>query len=405
MSSTLAAQTKINKDVPYGLTVAAAWSWRLVAVVIGIGVVVYLLGFVSLVVIPILVAALLATLLAPVFQAMRRIRVPGVAAALLCVLLLVVVVVGLVGLASQQIVQGFAELGDQLGQAVDDAIAWLAGVGVEIPRSGAELEGLWQTLRDNSATFMNSAVSFGSTAVNIGAGLFIALFSLIFFLYDGDRIWRFLLIFVPKAHRATVGRAGRSGWQSLGSYVRVQIFVAFIDAVGIGLGALILGVPLAIPLAVLVFLASFIPMIGATLTGGMAVLLALMSNGLVNALLMLGVVLLVQQIESNVLQPLVMGKAVALHPLAVFLAVAAGSTVLGLAGAVFAVPVLAFVNSFVRALTADTPEELTERTDHALEPGGAEDEAAGSHRYRPSTHEDAALASEADAGTRHGDDA
>ena len=116
-------------------------------------------------------------------------------------------------------------------------------------------------------------------------------------------------------------------------------------------------------------------------------------------------VLLVQQIESNVLQPLVMGKAVALHPLAVFLAVAAGSTVLGLAGAVFAVPVLAFVNSFVRALTADTPEELTERTGHALEPGGAEDEAAGSHRYRPSAHDDAALASEADAGTRHGDDA
>ena len=405
MSSTLAAQTKIDKDVPYGLTVAAAWSWRLVAVVIGIGVVVYLLGFVSLVVIPILVAALLATLLAPVFQAMRRIKVPGIAAALLCVLLLVVVVVGLMGLAGQQIVQGFAQLGDQLGQAVDDAIAWLAGVGVEIPRSGAGLEGLWQTLRDNSATVMNSAVSFGSTAVNIGAGLFIALFSLIFFLYDGDRIWRFLLIFVPKAHRATVGRAGRSGWQSLGSYVRVQIFVAFIDAVGIGIGALILGVPLAIPLAVLVFLASFIPMIGATLTGAMAVLLALMSNGLVNALLMLGVVLLVQQIESNVLQPLVMGKAVALHPLAVFLAVAAGSTVLGLAGAVFAVPVLAFVNSFVRALTADTPEELTERTGHALEPGGAEDETAGSHRDRPSAHDDAALASEADAGTRHGDDA
>lgn len=133
MSSTLAAQTKIDKDVPYGLTVAAAWSWRLVAVVIGIGVVVYLLGFVSLVVIPILVAALLATLLAPVFQAMRRIKVPGVAAALLCVLLLVVVVVGLMGLAGQQIVQGFAQLGDQLGQAVDDAIAWLAGVGVEIP--------------------------------------------------------------------------------------------------------------------------------------------------------------------------------------------------------------------------------------------------------------------------------
>lgn len=402
MSSTLAAQTKINKDVPYGLTVAAAWSWRLIAVIAGLGVLWYLLGYVSLLVIPVLVAALLATLLAPLFEGMRRIGVPAILASLLCVILLIAVVVGLVVLAGQQIVQGFADLGDKLILAVDGAIGWLAGMGVELPTQGGGLEGLWQTLQDNSGTLLNSAVTFGSTAVNVGAGLFIALFSLIFFLYDGDRIWRFILIFVPRAHRATVGRAGRSGWRALGSYVRVQIFVAAVDAVGIGLGALLLGVPLAIPLAVLVFLASFIPMIGATVTGAIAVLFALMSNGPVNALLMLGVVLLVQQIESNVLQPLVMGKAVSLHPLAVFLAVAAGSTVLGLAGAVFAVPVLAFVNSFIRALSADPPEQLTQRTEHAFEPGGGEEEATGSHAFRPSKHEDAALASEADAGI-HGE--
>ena len=130
MSSTLAAQTKINKDVPYGLTVAAAWSWRLVAVLVGLGVLWCLLGFVSLVLIPVLVAALLATLLAPLFEGMRRIRLPGIAASLLCVLLLVVVVVGLVVLAGQQIVQGFSELGERLTTAVDGAIAWLAGMGV-----------------------------------------------------------------------------------------------------------------------------------------------------------------------------------------------------------------------------------------------------------------------------------
>lgn len=304
MSSTLAAQTKINKDVPYGLTVAAAWSWRLIAVIAGLGVLWYLLGYVSLLVIPVLVAALLATLLAPLFEGMRRIGVPAILASLLCVILLIAVVVGLVVLAGQQIVQGFADLGDKLILAVDGAIGWLAGMGVELPTQGGGLEGLWRTLQDNSGTLLNSAVTFGSTAVNVGAGLFIALFSLIFFLYDGDRIWRFILIFVPRAHRATVGRAGRSGWRALGSYVRVQIFVAAVDAFGIGLGALLLGVPLAIPLAVLVFLASFIPMIGATVTGAIAVLFALMSNGPVNALLMLGVVLLVQQIESNVLQPL-----------------------------------------------------------------------------------------------------
>lgn len=126
--------------------------------------------------------------------------------------------------------------------------------------------------------------------------------------------------------------------------------MAFVDAVGIGVGAWLLGVPLAMPLGVLVFLGSFIPIVGAVLTGAVAVLLALVANDWVNALLMLAVVLGVQQLESNVLQPLVMGKAVNLHPLAVFLAVAAGTATMGLVGAVFAVPVMAFINEFIKYL-------------------------------------------------------
>ncbi len=398
MSSTLSAQTKINKDVPYGLTVAAAWSWRIVAIIVGLAVVWHLASFVSLIIIPLLVAALLATLLAPVYEALRKGGVTKVFASLLCVLLLILVVVGLAALAGQQVVQGFADLSERLGQAVDGAVAWLGTMGVNTQISSESLDSMWQTIRDHSGAVMDSALSFGTTAANIGTGVFIALFTLIFFLYDGDRIWRFLLLFVPKAHRHTADRAGRSGWRSLGSYVRVQILVAFIDAVGIGLGALLLGVPLPIPLAVLVFLASFIPMVGAVVSGGLAVLLALMANGPVNALLMLGVVILVQQLESNVLQPLVMGKAVALHPLAVFLAVATGSTVMGLVGAVFSVPLLAFVNSFIRGLSVEEPESLTSRSDAHLDPAASVD-AAGSHRHVPDDHQDPALASQEEAAT------
>lgn len=372
MSATLAAQTKINKDVPYGLTVAAAWSWRIVAIVIGLGVVWYLSGFVSLVIIPVIVAALLAVLLAPVYRLLLRAKVPAVLAAILCILLLVSVVVGLFWMAGQQIVQGFTELGDQvvtgLQELVNALSGWLAAQGYQLQLDASSLDSMWNTLQQNSSTIVDGVVSFGSTAANVVTGTFIALFTLIFFLYDGDRVWRFLLAFVPRTSRGRVDVAGRSGWEALGSYVRVQIFVAAVDALGIGLGAWLLGVPLAFPIAVLVFLASFIPMVGAVLTGAIAVLIALVTNGPVTALLMLGVVLLVQQIESNILQPLVMGKAVSLHPLAVFLAVATGSVVLGIVGAVFAVPLLAFVNAFIRALRTKDPDEEVVAGEHVYIP-------------------------------------
>jgi putative heme transporter len=140
------------------------------------------------------------------------------------------------------------------------------------------------------------------------------------------------------------------------SYARIQMFVAFVDAVGIGVGAAIIGVPLALPLGVLVFIGSFIPIVGALVTGAVAVLLALVANGWVNALIMLGIVLLVQQLESHILQPLVMGKAVALHPVAVIMSVAAGSYLAGIPGALFSVPILAVANSAIRYIAARTWE-------------------------------------------------
>ena len=183
--------------------------------------------------------------------------------------------------------------------------------------------------------------------------------TLFFFLRDGAQIWRFLCRLLPRPARVPVARAGHYSWHTLGSYVRATVLVAFVDAVGIGIGLAVLGVPLALPLAALVFLGAFIPVIGATLSGTVAILVALVTQGPVSALIVLGVVVAVQQLEGHVLQPLIMGRAVALHPLAVVLAIATGLVVAGIVGALVAVPLLAVANTAVRYLTEHPGGEPT----------------------------------------------
>jgi predicted PurR-regulated permease PerM len=182
--------------------------------------------------------------------------------------------------------------------------------------------------------------------------MLITLFATLFMLIDGKGIWSWVVRIFPRRARAAVDGAGKAGWTTLGNFVKVQILVASIDAVGIGLGAALLQVPLAFQIAVLVFLGSFIPIVGAVATGAVAVAIALVYNGWPIALAMLGVVLLVQQIEGHVLQPLIMGTAVKVHPLAVVLVVAAGSMLAGIAGALFAVPVAAVLNVMVHYISS-----------------------------------------------------
>lgn len=346
-------QEKLAADVPYGIVVAAAWSWRVLLIITMSAGAIWLLSHVSLLVIPLLIAALLATLLQPAHRLLLKLKFPPVLSSLTLTLALVLVVVALLTLAGQQLAAGFVTMQASVSAGIRDFIALIESWGISFDALNYQelLNDLGSTLQANSGAILSGALGFGSTATNIGAGIVMALFALIFFLKDGPKIWGFLLNFVPRIHRRAVDGAGYAGWGALGSYVRVQIFVAFVDALGIGLGAWILGVPLAMPLGVLVFLGSFVPIVGAVLTGAVAVLLALVANDWINALLMLLVVLAVQQIESNVLQPLVMGKAVNLHPLAVFLAVSAGIATLGLVGAVFAVPILAFINEFIKYLS------------------------------------------------------
>jgi putative heme transporter len=356
----------LEQDIPYGIRIAAAWAWRLGLILLVIGALVWLLAKVSFLIIPIMVAALLAGLLSPVVRWLRESRVPNGAAVAVTVLGFIGLIAGSLALVGRQLALGFQELWSEALTGVQQVQDWLAQGPLHL--TAAQIDQYIQeaagALQNNSSSILSGALSFGSTAGHFAAGLVLALFILVFFLLEGSRIWSFLVRLLPRQARIPADGAGRRGWTSMVSYARIQLFVAFVDAVGIGAGAAIIGVPLALPLSVLVFIGSFIPVVGALVTGVIAVLLALVANGPVNALIMLGIVLLVQQLESHILQPLVMGKAVALHPVAVILSVAAGSYLAGIPGALFSVPILAVANSAIRYIAARTWE-------HELVPAAA----------------------------------
>jgi predicted PurR-regulated permease PerM len=343
-----------GEDLPYALRISASWAWRLGIIIAVGGVLVWLLRAVSFLVIPIMVAALLAGLLTPVVRWLTRAGLPKGVAVAITELGGIAVVAGGLALVGRQLVTGFAALKDQAFQGLDSVQNWLSNGPLQL--STAEIDKYIQDAIDavqkNSSSVLNGALTVGSTAGHFAAGLLIALFILIFFLLEGERIWEFLVGLMPRRARVATYGAGRRAWGSLVAYVRVQVLVAMVDAAGIGAGAAIIQVPLALPLTVLVFIGSFIPLVGALVTGAVAILLALVANGWVNALVMLGIVLLVQQAESHILQPLVMGRAVSLHPVAVILSVAAGSYLAGIPGALFSVPLLAVTNTFIRYIAA-----------------------------------------------------
>ncbi|AOT03796.1 AI-2E family transporter [Arthrobacter sp. U41] len=354
----MVTEREIDQDIPYGVRIAASWSWRLGLIILMAGALVWLLSRVSFLLIPVLVAALLAGLLAPVKNWLGRSGVPTGLAVAMTVLGFIGAIGAALALVGRQLVAGFAELWSEALAGIQKIQAWLAEGPLHLTAAQIDqyLKEGTEALQNNSSSILSGALSFGSTAGHFAAGMILALFILIFFLLEGGRIWSFLVRLLPRKARAAAHGAGSKGWESMVSYARVQMFVAFVDAVGIGAGAAILGVPLALPLGVLVFLGSFIPIVGALVTGAVAVLLALVANGWVNALIMLGVVLLVQQLESHILQPLIMGKAVKLHPVAVILAVAAGSYLAGIPGALFSVPILAVANSSIRYIAGRTWE-------------------------------------------------
>ncbi len=337
--------------LPLGVRVAAAWSWRLILIGVAVAALLWLIIQVRILVIPLFIAVLLTALLQPVVRYFEKRQWPrwiGIIAALFSLGAAVGILVTLI---VSQLRIGLSDITSRSTHAWFEFVDWLdLTFGLSPDQINAFFGQVMNTLQSNRDTIWNGALAITTTVGELVTGALLTLFSLIFLLIDGKRIWYWVLGFLPARAHAAVDTAGHAGWVSVGQYVRVQIFVAFVDAVGIGLGAAILGVPLAVPIAILVFLGSFIPFLGAIVTGLLAAFVALVYIGPVAALIMLGIVVLVNQIEGHILQPLVMGSAVKVHPLGVVFAVSGGAFLAGIPGALFAVPIAAAASSMVNAI-------------------------------------------------------
>ncbi|MDW4571227.1 AI-2E family transporter [Microbacterium sp. M3] len=338
--------TETSAAVPRGLRLATAYSWRLIVVAVAIGIGVWLVIQLKLLVIPLLIAILITALLWPAFAWMLRHRVPRWLAIVISVVGTLAVVAGLLWLVVWQVMRQWTDVQASTLAAIDQFRQYLIDGPLHLTEEQIDdlLRQAGAFFQEQAELLWSGALAIGSTIGHVVTGAVLALFILLCLLADGAGIWRWTLRLFPKKARAAADGAGRAGWITVVNYARTQLLVATIDAVGIGLGAALLGVPLAIPVAVLVFLGAFVPIVGAVVTGAVAVFLALVYNGPWIALWMLVVVLGVQQLEGHVLQPLLMGSAVKVHPLAVVLVVAGGAMIAGIPGALFAVPLAAFVN-------------------------------------------------------------
>ena len=342
----LRARPSAPGAIPAGLQIAGSYAWRLLAIAAVVGVLVWLVIQFKILVVPLLVAILITALVWPFFTWLQRRGVPKWMAIATTVLGTLAVITALVWLVSWQISAQWDDVTTKAGETVQAFRQFLIDGPLHL--STAQIDQLLDDgiaqLQEQAGALINGVLAFGSTVGHVAAGALLALFALLCLLADGPRIWSWTTRLFPRRARHAVDQAGRNGWQTLINYAKTQITVATIDAVGIGAGAFLLGVPLAIPIAVTVFLGSFVPVVGAIVTGALAVLIALLYNGVWVAVAMLAVVLIVQQVEGHVLQPLIMGAAVNVHPLAVIMAVAGGSMLAGIPGALFAVPIVAFIN-------------------------------------------------------------
>lgn len=347
-----------EKAVPLAVRAAAGWSWRFLAIVVASAVVLWMLVQIKTVVIPVLVAGLVTALLAPLNRFLvEKLYFPRALSALVSLLLALGTITGLIFMVSVTITEDVRQLGEKAVQGFNEVVAWLSTGPLNLEESAIQeyIDQLQHQVSKNMNRILSGAVWVTSSVGYIFAGALITIFCLFFFLKDGENIWTWLVRLFPASARERVDGAGLRAWVSLGAYTRTQIIVALVDGIGIGVGAYFLKVPLAIPIGVLVFLGSFIPILGATLTGAVAVAVALVDSGAGTAIAMFIVVLAVQQLESNLLQPMLMSKALSLHPVGVLLAVAAGTIVAGIVGALFAVPVLAVLNTAFQYLNGHDP--------------------------------------------------
>ncbi|MEC9323991.1 MAG: AI-2E family transporter [Actinomycetota bacterium] len=338
---------------------AAAWAWRLVVLGAAAAVLFWLIQRFVVIVVPLALALILTALFLPAVDWLHRHRVPRWLAVILVFLLGLGALGGLLTFVVTRFIEGLPHLIDQITVSIDALRDWAANGPLELGQQQINnaVDSAIGTLQQRQAEITSGVVSTASALAKFLTGFFITVFTLIVFLHGGRSIYEFVTRIVPVQVRERVRDAGRSGFTTLTGYVQGTFVVALVDGIGIGIGLLVLGIPLALPLASLVFLGAFVPFVGAMVTGFLAVVIAVLAKGWLYGLFTLGLVLAVQQLEGNVLQPLIMGRAVRLHPLAVLVALTAGGVVAGIIGVLLAVPLLAFLDHAVRSLldSRETP--------------------------------------------------
>lgn len=334
-----------------------AWAWRLLVIFAAVVAVLWILKKLEVIVVPVLLALVISALLVPVVDWLNARGLPRGAAVSLVLLGGFAILGGILTFVISQFVVGLPDLTEQVTHSIDNTRRWLIEGpahlrGEQIDNAG---NAAIQALHNNQAKLTSGALSTAAAITELVTAAVLVLFTLIFFLYGGRDIWQYVAKIFPTNVRDRVLDAGRAGYGSLIGYVRATFLVALTDAAGVGAGLAIMGVPLALPLASLVFLGAFIPLVGAVIAGFLAVVVALLAKGIVYALITLGLLVAVNQVETHLLQPLVMGRAVSIHPLGVVLAISTGGVLAGIVGALLAVPTVAFLNNAIQVLLAPDP--------------------------------------------------
>ena len=363
--------------VPWSVRVAAEVAWRMLVLAAAVWVLMRVISEIRLVVLAFSAALLITALLQPTVSWLRRVGLPrGLATAV--TFITGFVVIGLVGwFVVWQVMENLGNLSDSVKDSINELKRWL----LESPFHVTEKQindiaaNLNDAVANNTESLTSAGIESVTAVIEVLSGILLCAFCTLFLLYDGKRIWRWTLQLFPQPARRGLAGAGPRAWATLTGYVRGTVLVALIDAVFIGIGLALLSVPMAVPLAVIIFLGAFVPLVGAVVSGALAMMVALVTQGPFTALMVLVVVLAVQQIESHVLQPFILGRAVRVHPLAVVLAVASGSFIAGISGAVVAVPLVAVTNTVVVYLRAHSAE-LAQLPLPAPAGGGADGERA-----------------------------
>jgi predicted PurR-regulated permease PerM len=373
-------QPESDNSVPRGLQIGASWAWRLIVIAVLVWGLAWIGRHLSEVIIPLAVAILLCALLSPLCDSLMSTTMPRGLAVTITVVGGFLVVGGALALIITQIVSQSGTLVTQVSTGLDRMVNFVQTsplvrrFGFESSQVDQYVDSLQEFVVGSGSTIARYAAEISLSVGHFLAGFAIAIFALFYFLYDGRGIFTFMLKFVPASARERVDYAAHRGWRSLVSYVRATILVALADAVGVLIVALILGVPLAPALAVLVFLGAFVPLVGAFVSGFLAVIVALVALGLVEALIMLGGIIVVMQMEGHILQPFLLGRAVKLHPLAVLIGIAVGVILGGIVGALMSIPLLAFAKTFIQGLA-----RYDLASAHAARPFAAEETVGVSH--------------------------